>query len=102
MVPRIDDLGPDRQPVGAVADRGELELVDVEAPLVHSAQPVGEERGVADGELLLLRQLSPETVVRGAHVGAELLRVAEVAGAELRLEVHQLTGQVLLRDLEVV
>ncbi len=55
-------LRPDPQPIAAV-DRLELELVDVEAPLVQPVEPFRQSSRVTDRELLLSRQLLPEPLV---------------------------------------
>ena len=101
VVAGLDDAGVQAQPVAVVAG-DELELVDVEAELVQPVQPLVDPVARVVGEELVARQLVPERLVARDQVGGGLLRPELALAAELRLDVGELAGDVLLRDHEVV
>ena len=53
-------------------------------------------------EQLVAQQLVPERLVPLDQLGGRLLRVELALAIELRLDVRELAGEVLLGDLEVV
>ena len=95
--PGLDDLRADPQAV-AVVGRLELDLLDVEAALVQPLQPLLEPVALVGAEVLLGHQLVPDALVLRGDLRRELERVVDLEVAELRLEVEQLAGDVLLRD----
>ena len=101
MVARLDDTRVQPQLVAVVA-RDQLELVHVEAELVQTVQPVVDLVARVVAERLLPRQLVPERLVAGDELGGGLLRGQLALAAELRLDVGELAGHVLLGDHQVV
>ena len=102
VVAGLDDARVEPQPVAVLA-RDELDLLDVEAELVQAAQPLVDPVARVVAERLLARQLVPERRRTRATSSAAVSSGVELAlAAELRLDVHQLAGDVLLGDQEVV
>ena len=102
VVARLDDLRMQQQ-AHLVARRDELDLLDVEAELVQPAQALLEAVALAEREHLVARQLVPQLVVRRSRtLAANSNGSSTDLAAELRREVVQLAGEVLLGDVEVV
>ena len=102
MVPGLDDVRVEAQPVALGHDL-ELDLLDVEAELVQTAQTLLDPVPLLRAEHLLAGELGPERLVGAAQRRRQLDRVERIRElADLGLDVEQLAHQVLLGDQQVV
>ena len=101
MVPRLDRLGLDPDPV-AVEVGDDVELVDVEPEMVETLDAPPDAPHLIRGELLLAGQLVPELVVPLLDQGDDLVPFHGRAEPATGLEVEQLREDVLAADLHVV
>ena len=101
MVARLDDPRVKSKPVPLVG-REELQLLHVEAKLVQAVETLVEPVPLVRAEQLVVDELVPEQPVAGDEPRARLLRRCGEWSAHLGRNVRELTGQVLLGDLQVV
>ena len=79
-----------------------VELVHVEAERVEALDALRHAPTLADRELLDAGQLAPQVLVATRHLGGELDRVEVLVQHASGLQVHELTGDVEVRRLDVV
>ena len=101
VMPRLDDVGVEREPVAAVG-RVERDLLDVEPELVEAVQPLVQPVALVGPERLVARQLVPERRVPGDDLLSGLVGIDVRRQPDLGVDVEQLADDVLLRDLEIV
>ena len=101
VMPRLDDVRVEREPVAAVG-RVERDLLDVEPELVEAVQPLVQPVALVGPERLVARQLVPERRVPGDDLLSGLVGIDVRRQPDLGVDVEQLADDILLRDLEIV